>query len=68
LPFAGEADRTHDVGLFLSPFVRHLIHGSISLHGVEARFPGSGKTLLVETLLLPGLGRPSVIPKSSNDE
>ena len=55
-PFVSEADRAHAVALFLLPFVRDLIDGPTPLHLVEAPTEGSGKGLLVETSLLPGVG------------
>lgn len=68
-PFASEADRTHAVALLLLPFVRDLIAGSTPLHDIEAPTPGSGKGLLMKTLLMPGVGpKQSVMSAATDDD
>lgn len=68
-PFASEADRTHAFALLLLPFVRDLIHGSTPLHDIEAPTPGSGKGLLMKTLLMPGVGpKQSVMSAATDDD
>jgi hypothetical protein len=55
-PFAGEADRAHAVALGLAPFVRDLVAGPTPMHLVEAPEVGTGKTLLVTSVLTAGCG------------
>jgi hypothetical protein len=58
-PFKGDADRAHAVALLLLPFVREMIIGPTPLHVCNAPEVETGKTLLVETALLPGCGHVS---------
>jgi len=68
-PFVSDADRAHAVGLGLLPFCRDLIDGPTPLHLAEAPAAGSGKGLLVETLLSPGVGhRIGTLSASRDDE
>lgn len=55
-PFARDCDRAHAVSLALLPFVRPAIAGPVPLHLIEAPLQGSGKTLLAQCALGPGLG------------
>lgn len=55
-PFASECDRVNAIGLMLLPFVRDIIKGSTPLHLIEAPIPGSGKNLLLDVLVPPGVG------------
>jgi hypothetical protein len=56
-PFASASDRVNAIGLMLLPFVRDIIKGSTPLHLIEAPVPGSGKNLLLDVLIPPGVGR-----------
>ena len=56
-PFTADADRAHAIALLILPFVREMISGCTPLHLFEAATPGSGKTLLAQTMLLPSSGR-----------
>jgi hypothetical protein len=56
-PFAHESDRVNAIGLMLLPFVRDIIKGATPLHLIEAPVPGSGKNLLLDVLITPGLGK-----------
>lgn len=56
-PFATDADLAHAVALFLLPMLRRTISGPTPLHVVEAPVAGTGKGILVRTLLRPGCGR-----------
>lgn len=55
-PFVDEASRAHAVALAILPFVRHMIDGATPLHLVSAPSHGAGKSLLVESCLIPALG------------
>lgn len=56
-PFLSLTERTHAVALLLLPFVRECIDGPTPLHLADAPTPGCGKTLLIQVLLAPALGR-----------
>jgi putative DNA primase/helicase len=60
-PFLSLVERTHAIGLLVLPFVRELIDGPTPLHVAEAPGPGHGKTLLMQVLLVPALGRPPAL-------
>ncbi|OYD80113.1 ATPase, partial (plasmid) [Azospirillum brasilense] len=49
-PFTGEPERAHAVALLLLPFVRPLIDGATPLHLVEKPSPGTGATLLIDSI------------------
>lgn len=55
-PFADAASKTHAVALALTPMVREMILGPTPLFGIEASIPGSGKGLLLRSVLTPTLG------------
>jgi putative DNA primase/helicase len=67
-PFKTDAERANAVALLLLPFVRPLIDGPTPLHLIESPTPGSGKSLLVETLLRPALGWRLVADPDKTDE
>jgi hypothetical protein len=67
-PFVSDADRTHAVALCLLPIVRDLIEGPTPLHMVEASTPGTGKNLLTEVMLYPGLGAIEATTEAREDE
>jgi hypothetical protein len=67
-PFVGEAERAHAVAAALGPFVRDMIDGPTPLHSFEAPSPGTGKTLLVDLLTYPALGRPIPAMTEGRDE
>lgn len=67
-PFVGESEKAHAVAAALGPFVRDLVDGPTPLHTIEAPSPGTGKTLLVELLTLPALGRAISAMTEGRDE
>ena len=67
-PFEGEAERAHAVGLLLLPFVRNLIEGPTPLHLIEKPKPGTGGTLLAETIAHVALGRKVATMTEGRDE
>jgi len=67
-PFDGEAEKAHAVAALLGPFIRDMIDGPTPLHSIEAPTPGTGKTLLVELLTYPSLGRPIAAMTEGRDE
>lgn len=56
-PFAAPSDRANAVALFILPFVRDAIAGPTPLHVAESPTMGTGKGLLVDSLLRPSCGR-----------
>ena len=67
-PFVGDAEKAHAVAAAVGPFVRDMIDGPTPLHSFEAPTPGTGKTLLVDLLTHPALGRPIAAMTEGRDE
>jgi hypothetical protein len=68
-PFVGEADKANAFGVLLLPFVRDVITGPTPLHIFEAPESRTGKSLLLQSLLIPGLGAVRFTPwPAHNDE
>lgn len=69
-PFATNADRDNAIGLFLLPFIRDMVDGPTPLHVVEAAVEGTGKGMLLDSLLCPVLGKTgiSTIEYTTNPE
>jgi putative DNA primase/helicase len=67
-PFEGDADKAHALSLLLLPFSRDLIDGSTPLHLLEAPSPGTGKGLLVDACLFPGVGASSGVTTEARDD
>ncbi len=49
--YVSDADRANALALFLTPFLRAYIASPVPMAVVEAPAPGTGKTLLAESLL-----------------
>lgn len=56
-PFVGDSEKAHSIAALLAPFARDLIPGPTPLHSFEAPCPGTGKTLLIDAITLPALGK-----------
>jgi hypothetical protein len=67
-PFVSDAERAHALAATILPFVRDLIAGPTPLHLFEAPSPGTGKTLLVDVLAFPALGREVSAMTEGKDE
>jgi len=68
-PFTSDSEKAHAISLFLSPFIRDMIDGPIPLYIIEAPSPGTGKTLLVQVLTYPFIGKPiDAMSEGRNDE
>ena len=68
-PFAEDADRANCLALCLLPLARELIDGPTPLHLVMKPAPGSGATLLLETLgILAGGTAPAILTEGSNED
>lgn len=67
--FVGDPDRAHAVAFAIGMFCRDLVDGPTPLHDFEAPSPGTGKNLLVESLLHPAVGyNVGLVPEVSNDD
>lgn len=55
-PFSDEPSRTHALSMILLPFFRAAIDGPTPLYFVDAPQSGTGKSMLVEACLRPGIG------------
>ncbi len=68
-PFIGPAERAHVVSLLLLGFLRGMIDGPTPLHLIEKPAPGTGATLLVDSIatILTGSGA-SVMTEGRDDE
>ena len=60
-PLKGDSDLAHVFSLVLIPFVREMVAGYTPLHLIEAPCPGSGKGLLRDVALTPGVGKATPI-------
>ena len=67
-PFVAETDKAHALAALLCPFARELIDGPTPIHDFEAPGPGTGKTLLINALMLPSLGRVPAAMTEGKDE
>lgn len=67
-PIQGQAGLAHALALFLTPFVRRMIHGPTPIHLIEAAKEGTGKTKLADVLLIPASGRVPQHSPLSEDE
>lgn len=68
-PFVGKAEKAHAISLFLCPFIRNMVDGPVPLHVIEATAPGTGKTLLAQTLSYPAVGNSlEAMSEGRNDE
>jgi hypothetical protein len=67
-PFAQPAGKTHAVGAMLLPFLRALIAGPTPLHLIHKPTPGTGGTLLADTIAYPALGAPPAVLSLPADE
>ena len=62
--FEDQASRANALALVMLPFVREYIgDGPTPLYVIDAPMPGSGKTFLAETCMIPACGRIAVTPE-----
>ena len=68
-PFESDASRHNAISLLLLPFLRSLIDAEIPLYACDSSDPGTGKGLLIDSLLTPYLShRPISNSEISGDE
>jgi putative DNA primase/helicase len=67
-PFTSESERANAVAYFLLPFARDLVAGPTPLHLFEKPAPGTGGSLLVETLSYAALGGAPAVMTEGRDE
>ena len=56
-PYADAASYANALGLLLTPLIRHAIPGQVPLALIDATRPGTGKSLLAETVAMIATGR-----------
>ena len=66
-PFADEASRTHAFTFALTLLLRPLIKGNVPLFLISAPVPGTGKSLLVQTLCSVVTGTPAATMTEASD-
>lgn len=67
--FKNEGSKVNALGLVLLPFLRTYIGDNPTpLHVIDARQPGSGKTFLTQTCLIPGCGLVGFAPEPRDDD
>lgn len=67
-PFTSKSEIAHAVALSLLPFARDLIPSPTPLHLIEKPSPGTGGTLLGDTLAYLAVGRPLTAMTEGRDE
>ncbi len=67
-PIVADTDKAHVLSALLLPFAREMIAGPTPIHNFEAPTPGTGKTLLVDAVMYPALGRPATAMTEGKDE
>ncbi len=67
-PFIGDSEKANVLALALLPFAAGLIDGCTPFHLVEKPCPGTGATLLVDSLAYLPLGRPVAAMTEGRDE
>lgn len=68
-PFVDDSDKAHALALMLQPFAREIVRGQTPMYVAEAPTEGTGKGLLLDTLLVPGVGGVDGLgPKTSEAE
>jgi len=67
-PFEGASARANAIGLLLTPVVRPMIRGCVPLCIIDGTKPGSGKTLLADSVAVVATGRPGAVMSVPSDD
>jgi hypothetical protein len=67
-PYQDEASHANAIGLLLTPIIRQSIQGHVPLALIDATRPGTGKSLLAETVALIATGRKSAMMAAPYDD
>ncbi len=67
-PYENEASYANAFGLLLTPLIRQAIHGHVPLALIDATRPGSGKSLLAETVSMIATGRKAAMMTAPYDD
>ena len=67
-PYQDEASHANAIGLLLTPIIRQSIGGHVPLALIDATRPGTGKSLLAETVALIATGRKSAMMAAPYDD
>jgi putative DNA primase/helicase len=67
-PFTQTADLAHAIAMLLLPSARNLIDGATPMHLLEKPMPGTGATLLVDSIAMVNTGRAAAAMTEGRDE
>jgi hypothetical protein len=67
-PYQNAASEANAIGLLLTPIIRQSIEGHVPLALIDATRPGTGKSLLAETVALIATGRKSAMMAAPYDD
>ncbi len=67
-PYQNEASKANAVGLLLTPLIRQSITGQVPLALIDATRPGTGKSLLAETVAMIATGRKAAMMTAPYDD
>jgi hypothetical protein len=67
-PYQNEASYANALGLLLTPIIRQSIHGHVPLALIDATRPGTGKSLLAETVAMIATGRKAAMMVAPYDD
>lgn len=67
-PYENEASYANAFGLLLTPLIRQAIHGHVPLALIDATRPGTGKSLLAETVAMIATGRKAAMMVAPYDD
>ena len=67
-PYVNDASYANALGLLLTPLIRQSIHGHVPLALIDATRPGTGKSLLAETVAMIATGRKAAMMVAPYDD
>jgi len=67
-PYENDASYANAFGLLLTPLIRQAIHGHVPLALIDATRPGTGKSLLAETVAMIATGRKAAMMVAPYDD
>ncbi len=67
-PYENDASYANAVGLLLTPLIRQAINGHVPLALIDATRPGTGKSLLAETVAMIATGRKAAMMAAPYDD
>ena len=67
-PYEDDASKANAIGLLLTPLIRQSINGQVPLALIDATRPGTGKSLLAETVAMIATGRKAAMMTAPYDD